>query len=145
MHLARTAILAAAVALSGCAEAHVDRSTTASIHPNAAKVPSPVKTAVFRPQTPKVDMHCFPPRLQAVLADLHREFGRAPVITSGFRPRSGKSQHAHCKAADIRIPGVSPSRIASYARTIPGIGGVGTYRRKSIVHVDVGPRRDWRY
>lgn len=143
MKQAKTAILAAAVALSGCASAHVDRATSASIHPYP--MPSSVKSLAFTPQTEKVDTHCFPRRLQAALADMHRKFGRAPVVTSGFRPHSGGSQHAHCKAADIRIPGVAPSRVAAYARTIPGIGGVGTYRRTGIVHVDVGPRRDWRY
>lgn len=145
MKLARTALVAAAVALSGCAQAHVDSATTASIRPYPSVPPSALKRAVFRPQTPKVSTGCFPRRLQSVLADLHRKFGAAPVVTSGNRPRSGKSQHSRCKAADIRIPGVSPSRVAAYARTIPGIGGVGTYRHTSIVHVDVGPRRDWRY
>lgn len=99
----------------------------------------------YTKQTDNVRINCFPAQLRAVLATLHRRFGRRPVVTSGYRPRSGRSMHAKCKAADIRIPGVKPGQIASYARSLGGIGGVGTYCSTGIVHVDVGPRRDWHY
>ncbi|PWK64650.1 D-Ala-D-Ala carboxypeptidase family metallohydrolase [Aminobacter sp. AP02] len=101
--------------------------------------------AAYTKQTDNVRINCFPAQLSAVLAILQRRFGKRPVVTSGYRPRSGGSMHAKCKAADIRIPGVKPGQIASYARSLHGIGGVGTYCTTGIVHVDVGPRRDWHY
>ena len=61
---------------------------------------------------------------------------------SVHRPRSGRSQHSRCYAADIRVPGVSESRILAAARSAPGIGGIGRYCN-GIVHVDVGPKRTW--
>ena len=131
---------AAVIAVSGCATTSVDTITTGSVQPMSG---ADLKGA-FSEQTAKVSTDCFPAELKRVLADLKVHFGKAPVVTSGHRPRSGKSQHSRCKAADIRIPGVHPRKVAAYARTIRGVGGVGTYCRKTIVHVDVGPRRDWK-
>jgi uncharacterized protein YcbK (DUF882 family) len=113
----------------------------------AAKV---VPFTSYVPQTPRVSMSCFPKPLQTVLDDLGRQFGRQVVVTSGHRTtrstRKG-SQHRTCKAADIRIAGVSPGTIARVARKNPMVGGVGTYcgRSAGIVHVDVGPPRSWHY
>ncbi|MDP4594050.1 MAG: D-Ala-D-Ala carboxypeptidase family metallohydrolase, partial [Beijerinckiaceae bacterium] len=66
---------------------------------------------------------------------------------SGHRTRGRRrSMHRFCKAADIRVAGVRPSQLARFARTIPGINGVGTYRRKSIVHIDTRLQEMvWRY
>lgn len=99
----------------------------------------------YHRQTGGVSTNCFPPALVAILKQLGSEFGRTPTVTSGFRPKAGTSQHAKCKAADIRIPGVSPAKVAAAARRIKGIGGVGTYCHTDIVHVDIGPRRDWKW
>jgi uncharacterized protein YcbK (DUF882 family) len=86
-------------------------------------------------------MSCFPGRLSAVLRDISGHFGRAVVVTSGYRGggRSG-SFHRTCQAADIQIAGVSPSAIARYARSLDQVGGVGTYGHTRSVHVDVGDR-----
>ncbi|WP_184701751.1 D-Ala-D-Ala carboxypeptidase family metallohydrolase [Aminobacter aganoensis] len=99
----------------------------------------------YTKQSNNVRSNCFPAQLIAVLTSLHRRFGKRPVVTSGYRPRSGRSMHAKCKAADIRIIGIKPGQIARYARELNGIGGVGTYCSTGIVHVDVGPRRDWHH
>jgi uncharacterized protein YcbK (DUF882 family) len=50
--------------------------------------------------------------------------------------------HRHCLAADIRVPGIKDSTVIAIARSAPGIGGIGRYCN-GIVHVDVGPRREW--
>jgi uncharacterized protein YcbK (DUF882 family) len=89
-----------------------------------------------------VQVGCFPTKLQIILAHIAKETGKKPVVTSGHRPRSGKSQHSHCYAADIRVPGVAERRILKAALSAPGIGGVGRYCN-GIVHVDIGPRRNW--
>lgn len=94
-------------------------------------------------QTPRVSANCFPGRLRAVLAHIARRTGRRPMVTSGLRHAGRRgSYHRKCMAADIRVPGVSVSRVVAAARSAPGIGGIGTYCN-GIVHVDVGPRRRW--
>ena len=56
------------------------------------------------------------------------------------------SLHRHCMAADIRVAGIAPSALATYAKTVPGINGVGTYRRTDVTHVDIRQEQmAWRY
>ena len=91
------------------------------------------------------------PRLVNLLGQVERHFGKPVIITSGCRSaadnrRAGgarQSYHLRCMAADIKVAGVSESQVLTYVRKLPGRGGVGTYCRNSIVHIDVGPRREW--
>jgi uncharacterized protein YcbK (DUF882 family) len=75
-------------------------------------------------------------------------------IHSGYRTRktndmlrsqsngvAKKSLHVLGKAIDFSIPGFSPSLIASIAREVLD-GGVGHY--DGFVHIDTGPKREWR-
>lgn len=102
-------------------------------------------TLAYATQTPRVRDGCFPGRLHAVLAHIAAQTGRRPLVTSGHRSGGRRgSYHRKCMAADIRVPGISVSRIIAAARTAPGIGGIGTYCN-GIVHVDVGPKRRWNY
>ncbi|TLP49244.1 MULTISPECIES: YcbK family protein [Cohaesibacter] len=99
----------------------------------------------------KVQLGCLKPDLVKLLTKIEKHYGKKVVITSGYRSKSHNrrvrgaknSQHMYCKAADIRVPGVSKQALVKFARTLPGIGGVGLYCRSSYVHVDVGNRRDW--
>jgi hypothetical protein len=103
------------------------------------------KTYGYALQRVSVRASCFPTRLNLVLAHIARKTGGRPIVTSGHRHGGRRhSQHRTCSAADIRVPGVSVSRIVAAARSAPGIGGIGTYCN-GIVHVDVGPKRRWRY
>ena len=103
------------------------------------------RTYGYTLQRVSVKAGCFPHRLNLVLSHIARKTGRRPVVTSGHRHGGRRgSQHRTCMAADIRVPGVSVSRIVAAARTAPGIGGIGTYCN-GIVHVDVGPKRRWRH
>lgn len=99
-------------------------------------------TAAYTLQRVSVRASCFPTKLRIILAHIAEQTGRRPVITSGHRPHSGRSQHTRCYAADIRVPGVSEKRILAAAATAPGIGGIGRYCN-GLVHVDIGPRRAW--
>lgn len=99
-------------------------------------------TAAYTLQRVSVRANCFPTELRRILAHIAKETGRRPVITSGHRPHSGGSQHSHCYAADIRVPGVSEKRVLAAAATAPGIGGIGRYCN-GLVHVDIGPKRTW--
>ena len=83
-------------------------------------------------------------KLVTVLQKIRTHFGRAVTITSAYRtPTHNKSvggstysQHTFGRAADIKINGVSPEKIAAYAeKLLPGTGGIGVY--KSFCHIDV--------
>jgi hypothetical protein len=99
-------------------------------------------SAAYTLQRVSVRASCFPTKLRAILAHIAAKTGRKPVVTSGHRPRAGRSQHSHCYAADIRVPGVPERTILAAARSAPGIGGIGRYCN-GIVHVDIGPKRAW--
>jgi hypothetical protein len=94
---------------------------------------------------------CFPPRLVSILRDVERHFKAPVIVTSGYRsPRHNRrvggvrgSMHLQCKAADIRVNGVSKQRLHTYLMRHPKRGGVGLYRRWNSVHIDVGPKRNW--
>ena len=104
-------------------------------------------------QNESVDVACLKPSLVRVLKTIEGHYGRKMVVTSGYRdPARNRrangaknSLHMDCAAADIQVPGVSKWELASYIRTMPGRGGVGTYCHTESVHVDVGPERDWNW
>ncbi|MEK1930989.1 MAG: D-Ala-D-Ala carboxypeptidase family metallohydrolase [Pararhizobium sp.] len=107
-------------------------------------LPAYSRSTAYAIQTVSVRTACFSPRLVGILAHIALKTGQRPLVTSGHRPRAHRagSLHRLCQAADIRVPGVSESRILAAARTAPGIGGIGRYCN-GIVHVDTGPRRQW--
>ena len=88
--------------------------------------------------------------LTVVLQCIREHFGKAVVITSGYRTAAHNavvggaksSQHLLGRAADIRVQGVSVEDVAAYAESLmPGWGGVGRYpvkagRTTGWVHVD---------
>ena len=100
-----------------------------------------------------VDVACLKPALVKVLKTIERRYGQKVVVTSGYRSPSHNrkargaknSLHMYCAAADIQVSGVSKWQLASYLRSMPGRGGVGTYCHTESVHVDIGPERDWNW
>ncbi len=94
-----------------------------------------------------VQTDCFPETLRRALDQLAAHFNSEVLVTSGKRDRGRRgSMHRACKAADVRVVGVSPGEVARVARTIPGINGVGTYRRVAVTHIDVRAERfAWRW
>ncbi|WP_250157215.1 YcbK family protein [Tianweitania aestuarii] len=104
-------------------------------------------------QTADVDTACLKPSLVRVLKTVEQHYGKKAVVTSGYRdPSRNKrargarnSLHMYCAAADVQIEGVSKWELASYVRSMPGRGGVGTYCHTDSVHIDVGPERDWNW
>jgi len=91
------------------------------------------------------------PRLTRLLALVRRHYGRSLIISSGCRSHrhnrlvggARRSMHLRCMAADFKVAGVSKASLRRYVSNLPGRGGVGTYCGRSIVHLDVGPRRSW--
>ena len=94
-----------------------------------------------------VETDCFPQQLRYALNTIAAHFKGEVLVTSGARATGRRgSLHRSCKAADIRIAGVSPADLAAYARTVPGLNGVGSYRRVSVTHIDVRDERfAWRW
>ena len=100
----------------------------------------------------------------AIGEPVRAHFGKPVHITSGFRPTSlqarlwaealakygsesaarahvappGHSEHETGRACDFWIEGVTPSQIAAFLTTLPGVGGIGIY--SSWVHADTRPR-----
>jgi uncharacterized protein YcbK (DUF882 family) len=91
------------------------------------------------------------PKLRVALAQISAHYGRPVQITSGCRSRSANrraggrrgSFHLRCMAADIRVAGVGERQLIAYVKRMALIGGVGSYCGNSIVHIDVGPKRQW--
>lgn len=82
--------------------------------------------------------------LVQVLQKIRTHFGKAVTITSAYRtpPRNkavgGKtySQHLYGTAADIKVQGVTPKKVAAYAETLlKNKGGIGVY--DTFTHIDV--------
>lgn len=88
---------------------------------------------------------CFPQDLRRALDTIAGHFKAEVLVTSGYRNRGRRgSLHRSCKAADIRVAGVSASAVARFARDIPGVNGVGVYRRIGLTHIDVrNERSSW--
>lgn len=75
---------------------------------------------------------------------------RTPWSNSLLRSQSANSgvaehsQHMEAKAIDIRVPGVTTTKLRDAALSLHA-GGVGYYPVNQFVHVDVGPVRQWQY
>jgi hypothetical protein len=94
-----------------------------------------------------VKADCFPAELKQAMNVIAERFKSEVMVISGYRGNGRRgSLHRSCRAADIRVAGVAPSVLAAFAKTVPGINGVGQYRRTTLVHIDVRATRfAWRY
>lgn len=81
-----------------------------------------------------------------ILEKIRNHFNCKVTILSGHRcPKHNwkiggvdDSQHLKAKAEDIIVETISPEKVYQYANSImPGWGGVGLYKTKKFVHVDI--------
>ena len=81
------------------------------------------------------------PKLVEYLQKIRNYFGKAVTINSAYRcdkhnksvGGASNSKHKYGQAADIKISGVKPLKVAQYAEFI-GIKGIGQY--SNFVHID---------
>ena len=95
----------------------------------------------------KLDWH-----LPNKLEELRKNLGNKPItITSGYRTpkhnqylinkgktKAKKSQHLFGRGSDIWVKGTSASELKRLAQ--PLFTGIGTYKGRSFIHVDVRPK-----
>lgn len=83
------------------------------------------------------------PKLAEILQKIRTHFGAPVTITSAFRTEAHNkkvggctdSQHLFGRAADIKVTGVTPKKVAEYAETLlPNTGGIGIY--SNFTHID---------
>ncbi|MDR9394698.1 MAG: DUF882 domain-containing protein [Roseovarius sp.] len=99
-------------------------------------------------QSTKMDLD-----LIKLIGRIQRRIGDRPVvITSAYRTKATNaalrgsatnSFHMRGQALDIHAPGLSTRRLRQLARAEEA-GGIGWYPSRGFLHVDTGPRRDWR-
>lgn len=86
--------------------------------------------------------------LLKILEQIRGHFGVPVIVNSGVRcdthnknvGGATKSQHLCGTAADIKVKGVSPAKVAEYAETLlPNTGGIGRY--STFTHIDVRKTR----
>ncbi|MCB9989273.1 MAG: DUF882 domain-containing protein [Rhodospirillales bacterium] len=97
------------------------------------------------------------PRVLDIMHTIRERLGRKDQfeILSGYRsPKTNKmlrtntsgvaknSLHMTGQAVDIRMPGVSTTKIRDIARSLRA-GGVGYYPKSGFVHIDTGAVRSW--
>lgn len=91
-------------------------------------------------------------RLVKGLQELRDLIGKPIIINCGTRCKAhnaevggvSNSQHVLGRAADIRVEGLTPAKVADFAEKIPVFlnGGIGRY--KTFTHVDVrGHKARW--
>ena len=102
-----------------------------------ALVAAPASAEVVTLQPQVHGLGCLRPETKAMMRRLQARIGLIEVTsTCGGRHARG-SMHYSGRAVDFRPRNVSPSQAAAVLRSMPEVGGTGTYPN-GIVHADVG-------
>lgn len=88
---------------------------------------------------PDTPMDCLPAGLRRIVDETARRFGPVEVVSTTHlhtgNHNAGRAKiHADCKAVDIRTQ-ASPAEVVAFVRTLPGLGGVGSYKN-GVIHLD---------
>jgi uncharacterized protein YcbK (DUF882 family) len=87
------------------------------------------------------------PHLYEMLSRVYDHFGKRIELVSGFRNQQRTSSfHFHGAASDIRIPGVSDTKLHQFVTSLDAGGmGIGIYPRAGFVHIDIRPEPSFRW
>ena len=100
----------------------------------------PIDTGLYDLLADLAEMAGVDPRFQIISGY------RSPETNAALHERSAgvavKSMHLEGRAIDVRLHGVSCTRLGELARTVQR-GGVGYYRSSDFVHIDTGRIRSW--
>jgi hypothetical protein len=97
-----------------------------------------------------VNTKCIPRALKRVLNQIVARHG--PIyITSTHRSSARNrrvggarnSLHLRCRAVDFKFHGGNRSRLLSFLKSHPSVGGVGNYGSRGHIHIDDGPTKRW--
>ena len=95
--------------------------------------------------------HCGVNECKQSLVDVLETFrailGKPVIVSSAYRcPQhnaeaggAGRSEHVEGLAADIRVEGMTATRLEALARNIQAIRGIGRNDHQEYIHVDVRP------
>ncbi|MCO5089397.1 DUF882 domain-containing protein [Bosea sp. (in: a-proteobacteria)] len=89
----------------------------------------------FQPQVK--GLRCLKPDTVTVLSELVAKIGPVEITSTCGGRHARRSQHYLGRAIDFRPLATSPRKAAAAARSLAGVGGVGTYSN-GLVHADVG-------
>ncbi|HDZ26351.1 hypothetical protein LCGC14_0398790 [marine sediment metagenome] len=89
-------------------------------------------------------------RMLSIIQTIRDYFQKPVIITSGYRTKEhnravggvDNSYHTQGKAVDFFIKGIKPKellRVSEYC----GATGLGFYRGRHFIHIDIGKRRSW--
>lgn len=87
------------------------------------------------------------PRLMAILSHIHDKYERRIEVVSGYRNQQRQTSfHFQGAAIDIRVPGISPTKLRRFVHSLDTGGmGIGLYPRSRFVHVDIRPLPSYRW
>ena len=106
------------------------------VQPPAVQAAAPQPQIQADADTP---LDCLPAGLRRILDETALRFGSVEVVSTTHlhtgNHNAGRAKiHADCKAADIRTP-APPAEVVAFVRTLPGLGGIGSYRN-GVIHLD---------
>jgi uncharacterized protein YcbK (DUF882 family) len=87
------------------------------------------------------------PHLYEMLSRVYDKFQKRIELVSGFRNQKRTSSfHFHGSASDIRIPGISDTKLHQFVTSLDAGGmGIGIYPRAGFVHIDIRPEPSFRW
>ena len=88
----------------------------------------------------KARVNCLRPGVWRVLDIVAARVGRLEITSACDGKHAPRSFHYNGQAVDFRAMDASQQAVVAVLRTLPEVGGIGTYTR-NLVHADIGARK----